>query len=102
MLNDREQRALADLERQLSAADPRLSRWLRSGTTRSLAAPTLCTLGILLGLTLLVAGIPARLLLLSLAGVVLVGATGFFIADWLTRPRPLPAPAPPGTRQQKS
>ena len=101
MLNEREQRALAELEEQLTSTDPSLSRWLRSGSARSLAPAALSVLGIVLGLALLVAGMPAQLLLVSLAGAALTGTGVFFLVDRLDLPRPLPALVP-GPRRQPS
>jgi hypothetical protein len=100
MLNDREQRALAELEQQLTSTDPSLSRWLRSGSTRSLVPAALSALGIVLGLVLLVAGMPAQSLLISLTGAAIAGAGVFFLVSWRHPPRPLPVPAPGAAQQQ--
>jgi hypothetical protein len=102
MLNDREQRALAELEQQLTSTDPSLSRWLRSGSTRSLAPLALSVMGIVFGLVLLVAGVASRLLLVSLAGVVLAGSGVFSLVDLRNRSRQLPADVPPRPNRRQS
>src|SRR4051794_35867506 len=106
-LSDHEQRLLDEIEQALYAEDPKFAASVRSARTRSRGrrSAALCVLGVVAGLALVLVGLVANLVVLSVIGfVLLVGSCGY--AAQLVRGRgrsadsePGSAPAPRPSRQ---
>ncbi len=79
-LSEHEQRLLDEIEQALYAEDPKFASAVRSarGHTRARRSLVLCVLGVLLGLGLVLVGLLANVIPLSVVGFVLaVGACGY-------------------------
>jgi Protein of unknown function (DUF3040) len=79
-LSDHEQRLLDEIEQALYAEDPKFASAVRSARSRSRTrrSITLCVLGVLVGLGLVLVGLVANIIVLSVIGFVLVvGACGW-------------------------
>jgi hypothetical protein len=76
-LSDHEQRLLDEIEQALYAEDPKFAASVRSARTRSRTrrAAALCVLGVIAGLALVLVGLIANIVALSVAGFVLVVAS---------------------------
>jgi hypothetical protein len=107
-LSDHEQRLLDEIEQALYAEDPKFAASVRSARTRSRGhrSALLCVLGVVAGLALVLVGLIANLVVLSVIGfVLLVGSCGY--AAQLLRGRgrpgttsePTPGGAPRAPRQ---
>jgi hypothetical protein len=81
-LSDHEQRLLDEIEQALYAEDPKFAASVRSARTRSRTrrSALLCVLGVAAGLALVLVGLIANLVVLSVIGfVLLVGACGYAV-----------------------
>lgn len=79
-LSDHEQRLLDEIEQALYAEDPKFAASVRSARTRSRTRrfAVLCALGAIVGLGLVLIGLVANVIALSVVGFVLVvGCTGY-------------------------
>ncbi|PZS19615.1 MAG: hypothetical protein DLM57_03710 [Pseudonocardiales bacterium] len=79
-LSDHEQRLLDQIEQALYAEDPKFASAVRSARSRSRTRRSivLCVLGVLVGLGLVLVGLVANVIVLSVVGFVLVvGACGW-------------------------
>ena len=79
-LSDHEQRLLDEIEQALYAEDPKFAASVRSARTRSRGrrSAMLCVLGVVAGLALVLVGLVANLVVLSVIGfVLLVGSCGY-------------------------
>jgi hypothetical protein len=79
-LSDHEQRLLDEIEQALYAEDPKFAASVRSARSRSRTrrSAALCVLGVIAGLALVLVGLVANLVVLSVIGFVLVvAACGF-------------------------
>lgn len=79
-LSDHEQRLLDEIEQALYAEDPKFAAAVRSARARSRTRRSvgLCVLGILAGLALVLVGLIAQIIALSVVGFVLVvGSCGY-------------------------
>jgi hypothetical protein len=96
-LSDHEQRLLDEIEQALYAEDPKFAASVRSARARSRTrrSALLCGFGVLAGLALVLVGLVANVIALSVIGFVLVvGACGY--AAQLLRGRDNSATAPSG------
>lgn len=95
-LSEHEQKLLDQIEQALYAEDPKFASAVRSARSRSRTrrSLTLCVLGVLVGLGLVLVGLVASLIVLSVVGFVLVVAACGWAAQSL---RSHPAPAGDGT-----
>jgi hypothetical protein len=97
-LSDHEQRLLDEIEQALYAEDPKFAASVRSARARSRTrrSAVLCGLGVLAGLALVLVGLVANIIALSVIGFVLVvGACGYAVQ--LLRGRNNTATAPAGS-----
>jgi Flp pilus assembly protein TadB len=101
-LSDHEQRLLDEIEQALYAEDPKFAASVRSARTRSRTrrSAALCVIGVLAGLALVLVGLIATIVALSVVGfVLLVAACGYAVQ--IVRGRrtgsTTPAPSRPGT-----
>lgn len=81
-LSDHEQRLLDEIEQALYAEDPKFAASVRSARARSRTrrSALLCGLGVLAGLALVLVGLVANIIALSVIGFVLVvGACGYAV-----------------------
>ena len=81
-LSDHEQRLLDQIEQALYAEDPKFAASVRSARTRSRTrrSAALCVVGIVAGLALVLVGLVANIVVLSVVGFVLVvGACGYAV-----------------------
>jgi hypothetical protein len=79
-LSDHEQRLLDEIEQALYAEDPKFAASVRSARTRSRTRRTigLCVFGVVAGLALVLVGLIAQIIALSVVGFVLVvGSCGY-------------------------
>lgn len=79
-LSDHEQRLLDEIEQALYAEDPKFAASVRAARTRSRTRRSigLCVLGVVAGLALVLVGLIAQIIALSVVGFVLVvGACGY-------------------------
>lgn len=79
-LSEHEQRLLDEIEQALYAEDPKFASSVRSARARRRlrSSMVLCVLGVLAGLGLVLVGLLANLVVLSVVGfVLLVGAVGY-------------------------
>ena len=79
-LSDHEQRLLDEIEQALYAEDPKFAASVRAARTRSRTRRSigLCVLGVVAGLALVLVGLIAQIIALSVIGFVLVvGACGY-------------------------
>lgn len=76
-LSDHEQRLLDEIEQALYAEDPKFAASVRSVRTRSRGrrSAVLCVLGVVAGLALVLVGLVANLVVLSVVGFVLLVAS---------------------------
>ena len=76
-LSDHEQRLLDEIEQALYADDPKFAASVRSARTRSRTrrSAVLCVLGVVAGLALVLVGLIATIIALSVIGFVLVVAS---------------------------
>jgi len=80
-LSDHEQRLLDEIEQALYAEDPKFAASVRSARRRSRTRRSivLCVLGVIAGLALVLVGLIAEIIALSVVGFVLVvAACGYF------------------------
>jgi protein-S-isoprenylcysteine O-methyltransferase Ste14 len=84
-LSEHEQRLLDQIEQALYAEDPKFASSVRSARTRSRTrrSVTLSIVGVIVGLALVLVGLVATLIILSVAGFVLVVAACAFAASTL-------------------
>jgi hypothetical protein len=82
-LSEHEQRLLEQMERQLYADDPKLASTLRGSgrTLRSRHQVVLGVIGIIVGLSLLVAGVAAPLWPLGVAGFLVMLGSGWWASS---------------------
>ena len=97
-LSDHEQRLLDEIEQALYAEDPKFAASVRSARARSRGrghrSALLCVLGVVAGLALVLVGLIANLVVLSVIGfVLLVGSCGY--AAQLLRGRGRPGNSEP-------
>lgn len=81
-LSDHEQKLLDEIEQALYAEDPKFAASVRSARTRSRTrrSAALCVLGVLAGLALVLVGLVANIVALSVVGfVAVVAACGFAV-----------------------
>jgi Flp pilus assembly protein TadB len=81
-LSDHEQRLLDEIEQALYAEDPKFAASVRASRTRSRTrrSAALCVLGVVAGLALVLVGLVANIVALSVVGFVLVvGACGYAV-----------------------
>ena len=81
-LSDHEQKLLDEIEQALYAEDPKFAASVRSARTRSRTrrSAALCVLGVLAGLALVLVGLVANIVVLSVVGfVAVVAACGFAV-----------------------
>jgi hypothetical protein len=81
-LSDHEQRLLDEIEQALYAEDPKFAASVRSARTRWHAprSVALCVLGVAVGLALVLVGLIANIVALSVVGFVfVVGACGYAV-----------------------
>jgi Flp pilus assembly protein TadB len=81
-LSDHEQRLLDEIEQALYAEDPKFAASVRSARTRSRTrqSAALCVVGVVAGLALVLVGLIANIVALSVVGFVLVvGACGWAV-----------------------
>jgi Protein of unknown function (DUF3040) len=81
-LSDHEQRLLDEIEQALYAEDPKFAASVRSARARSRTrrSALLCAIGVLAGLGLVLIGLIANLIVLSVIGFVLVvGSCGYAV-----------------------
>lgn len=79
-LSEHEQKLLDEIEQALYAEDPKFAASVRSARTRSRTrrSVTVCILGVIVGLGLVLVGLVAQVIALSVVGFVLVvGACGY-------------------------
>jgi hypothetical protein len=79
-LSDHEQKLLDEIEQALYAEDPKFAASVRSARTRSRGrrSAVLCVLGVIAGLALVLVGLIANRVALSVVGfVLLVGSCGY-------------------------
>jgi hypothetical protein len=79
-LSDHEQRLLDEIEQALYAEDPKFAASVRAARTRTRTRRSigLCVLGVIAGLALVLVGLIAQIIALSVVGFVLVvGACGY-------------------------
>ncbi|HEV7204398.1 MAG TPA: DUF3040 domain-containing protein [Jatrophihabitans sp.] len=79
-LSEHEQKLLDEIEQALYAEDPKFAASVRSARTRSRTrrSVTVCALGVIVGLALVLVGLVAQVIALSVVGFVLVvGACGY-------------------------
>jgi uncharacterized protein involved in cysteine biosynthesis len=79
-LSEHEQKLLDEIEQALYAEDPKFAASVRSARTRSRTRRSVlvCVLGVLVGLALVLVGLVAQIIALSVVGFVLVvGACGY-------------------------
>jgi hypothetical protein len=89
-LSDHEQRLLDEIEQALYAEDPKFAASVRSARTRSRTrrSAVLCAFGVAAGLALVLVGLIANVVALSVVGFVLVvAACGYGIQIWRGRGR---------------
>jgi Flp pilus assembly protein TadB len=81
-LSDHEQRLLDEIEQALYAEDPKFAASVRAARTRSRTrrSAALCVLGVVAGLALVLVGLVATIVALSVVGFVLVvGSCGYAV-----------------------
>lgn len=81
-LSDHEQRLLDEIEQALYAEDPKFAASVRAARTRSRTrrSAALCVLGVVAGLALVLVGLVANIVALSVVGFVLVvGSCGYAV-----------------------
>jgi hypothetical protein len=99
-LSDHEQRLLDEIEQALYAEDPKFAASVRAARSRSRTRRSvgLCVLGVLAGLALVLVGLIAQIIALSVVGFVLVVASCGYGAQVLRgRQRGSSTPAPKGS-----
>ena len=104
-LSDHEQRLLDEIEQALYAEDPKFAASVRSARTRSRTrrSAVLCVLGVLAGLALVLVGLIATIVALSVVGfVLLVAACGYAVQIVRGRRNGSSAPAPNRTGAQRA
>ena len=90
-LSEHEQRLLDEIEQALYAEDPKFAASVRSARSRSRArrSAVLCAFGAVAGLCLVLIGLVANVIVLSVIGFVLVvGCSGYAIQVLRSRDRP--------------
>ncbi len=103
-LSEHEQRLLDEIEQALYAEDPKFASAVRSARAHSRVRRSLvlCVLGVLAGLGLVLVGLLANIIVLSVVGfVLLVGAAALAVQSVRTRPAAAP-PASPGARPARA
>jgi hypothetical protein len=104
-LSEHEQRLLDEIEQALYAEDPKFASAVRSarGHRRARRSAVLCILGVLVGLGLVLIGLLATVIALSVVGFVLVvGAAGYGAQSLRSRGTAAPAAQPGGRRPERS
>ncbi|GAB3266841.1 DUF3040 domain-containing protein [Arthrobacter pigmenti] len=82
-LSERERHELSMLEEQLKSEDPKLAQALSAGELRNAATGALFFL-MALGIVILIAGVAASAVILSLSGIVLVAAAiTWMVSRWV-------------------
>jgi hypothetical protein len=111
-LSDHEQRLLDEIEQALYAEDPKFAASVRSARRRSRTRRSivLCALGVVAGLALVLVGLIAEIVALSVVGFVLVVAACGYLAQVLrgrqkatttdSRGSAIPAPKASGLRSR--
>ena len=89
-LSDHEQRLLDEIEQALYAEDPKFASSVRAARRRHYprirTTAVLCVFGVLAGLGLVLIGLLANIIALSVVGfVLLVGACGYGVQSWRAR-----------------
>jgi hypothetical protein len=98
-LSDHEQRLLDEIEQALYAEDPKFAASVRAARSRSRTrrSVVLCVLGVLAGLALVLVGLIAQVIALSVVGFVLVvGSCGYGAQVLRGRQRGSASPAAKG------
>jgi hypothetical protein len=100
-LSDHEQRLLDEIEQALYAEDPKFASSVRARRhSRVRRTALLCALGVLVGLGLVLVGLLANIVALSVIGfVLLVGSCGYGVQSLRSRSAARAAPRP-GTAEQ--
>ncbi len=104
-LSEHEQRLLDEIEQALYAEDPKFASAVRSARAHSRLRRSvlLCVLGVVLGLGLVLVGLLANIIVLSVVGfVLLVGSFGYGAQALRNRGTSSTATAPPGPRPARS
>ena len=85
-LSEHEQRLLEQIEQALYAEDPKFASAVRSGRSRMHTRRwiAIATIGILAGLTVVLIGLMAKLIVLGVVGFVLIVASCVYIATMLS------------------
>ena len=85
-LSEHEQRLLEQIEQALYAEDPKFASAVRSGRSRMHTRRwiAIATIGILAGLTVVLVGLTAKLIVLGVVGFVLIVASCVYIATMLS------------------
>lgn len=81
-LSDHEQRLLDEIEQALYAEDPKFAASVRSARTRwrTRSSAALCVVGVVVGLALVLVGLVANIVALSVVGFVfVVGSCGYAV-----------------------
>jgi Flp pilus assembly protein TadB len=104
-LSDHEQRLLDEIEQALYAEDPKFAASVRAARTRSRTrrSALLCGFGVVAGLALVLVGLVANLVVLSVIGFVfVVGACGYAVQLVRGRHATAAAPTSAGSRAARS
>ena len=99
-LSDHEQRLLDEIEQALYAEDPKFAASVRAARTRSRTrrSAALCLLGVVAGLALVLVGLVATIVALSVVGFVLVvGSCGYAVQVVRARRSGSTTPAQPSS-----
>jgi hypothetical protein len=99
-LSDHEQRLLDEIEQALYREDPKFAASVRSARARSRTrrAAVLCTLGIIIGLALVLVGLVSQVIALSVVGFVfVVGSCGYGVQVLRGRNKSTTAPSSEGS-----
>jgi hypothetical protein len=84
-LSEHEQRLLEQIEQALYAEDPKFASAVRSGRSRMHTRRwiAIATIGVLAGLTVVLVGLTAKLIVLGVVGFVLIVASCVYVATML-------------------
>jgi Flp pilus assembly protein TadB len=104
-LSDHEQRLLDEIEQALYAEDPKFAASVRSARTRwrTRRSAALCVVGVVAGLALVLVGLVANIVALSVVGFVfVVAACGYAVQVVRGRRSGSTAPTPSGTSPSRA
>ncbi|ARP69799.1 DUF3040 domain-containing protein [Streptomyces pluripotens] len=103
-LSEHEQRMLEQMERALYAEDPKFASALEGSGLRTYTRRRVyqAVAGFLVGIALLMAGVVAQLILVSVVGfLVMLGCAVLAVTGWRKAPKPGEQPAGPARRQAR-